>query len=51
MVLTVAVNGWQDGRKAIDMLIMPDQVPTAEEVLAQHGYRLAAAKMSLAGGR
>ena len=32
------------------MLIMPDQVPTAEEVLGQLGYRLAAAEMSLAGG-
>ena len=32
------------------MLIMPDQVPSAEEVLGQLGYRLAAAEMSLAGG-
>ena len=31
------------------MLVTPDQVPTAEEVLAQLGYRLAAAEMSFAG--
>ena len=48
--VALAIYGIPRATIDIDMLIMPDQVPTAEEVLGQLGYRLAAAEMSLAGG-
>ena len=48
--VALAIYGIPRATIDIDMLVTPDQVPTAEEVLAQLGYRLAAAKMSLAGG-
>ena len=48
--VALAIYGIPRATIDIDMLVTPDQVPTAEEVLAQLGYRLAAAEMSFAGG-
>ena len=48
--VALAIYGIPRATIDIDMLIMPDQVRSAEEVLGQLGYRLAAAEMSLAGG-
>lgn len=48
--VALAIHGIPRATIDIDMLVTPDQVPAAAEVLAQLGYRLAAAPMTLAGG-
>ncbi len=48
--VALAIYGIPRATIDIDMLIAPDQVPTAEGVLGQLGYRLAAAPMRLSGG-
>ena len=48
--VALAIYGIPRATIDIDLLVTPDQVPTAEEVLGQLGYRLAAAPMRLAGG-
>ena len=48
--VALAIYGIPRATIDIDMLVAPDQVPAAEGVLGQLGYRLAAAPMRLAGG-
>ena len=48
--VALAIYGIPRATIDIDMLVMPDQVRTAEHVLGQLGYTLAAAEMSLARG-
>ena len=48
--VALAIYGIPRATIDIDMLITPDQVPAAEGVLGQLGYRLAAAPIRLAGG-
>lgn len=48
--VALAIYGIPRATIDIDMMVTPEQVPTAEEIIGQLGYRLAAAPMTLAGG-
>lgn len=48
--VALAIYGVPRATIDIDMLVTPDQVPTAGEVLGRMGYRLAGAEMRLGGG-
>ena len=48
--IALAIYGIPRATVDIDMLVTPNQVPTAGEVLGRLGYRLTAAEMRLGGG-